>query len=990
MLKLILASLFLFSTVVYGQEVIPGLIPRFYSIEAATDLAMSPEVAHEMALSGADISLHEPSSETNIWHPDLKDIPDHELLKHGETVKFVKELPSRIGQVRFTVLTSDNRELIIILSKKVHSILLRRNILAKLGYRTQPMSWVANIKLQFEDTIDRDLFKEEMKDKLLAGTERWIRFEQDLEILLQDALVLTSESEIYNLATGVMPSEIHMGRRLLRAPYVPLALVDTTESVNLMPWQAGRIVLNHIKLNHTQELDTGYQTSWEDARWIGRRLMKLTRDDFEEIVVKASYPVAVEKILIEKIIARRNDLMELLELKEVAGVIPFHPEISYGKELVKGEVVQEFFDGYASRFSYGDPESPFSASEMGPFALSRLQSEVISAAITKLNSLLATDNETNYIEKIEEIIQKDGPFFPAQAVGIPTLQGSVILSRDIITGSYLGTNNKVQLVDNFGYAIDAGVFAGIEGLPFPVAVKGGAGVNFQRIFSHVKPVQSLKKSLKEPYKNMMVPFLIKDLGHKIDKLTSVTGEDQTGLMFSVIQDLKNTLAVGESFIITDAIVPRVFGESELSVSQLFYLDKRLLKVYGRAQGERMMVSRFHLHRAGENLFHIYQDYGKNLKLLLTLKLRSYVPILAFNARWNKASIETHFYPISLHPSEVSVGTLKALRSSIFALNHDALQDVVKPHKVEHDIKEGGNTWQFFMFKRNKVGSDQSMKLTHARGGEKKDIHRRYDAITTGRDIEGYTVEAINSLVAALTKSDIYLSQVHTLNPGFTVGGKAKNKIFISEYDGSRLTTNFQRIFNGWRVTPKKMKSYLELVNKEAGRKVFDPLTVIHTDSILLYQISYHYTLTHEGTLQLLMASSHALRNALLVHGHLIEGNQVEGKVSWYSNELKKVRRELQSANPESGLKRYHKWLRSFQEDVTILGLEELVGKDNMAWQGKIEGFRQGDENGDSPIFSHVYGELPIPLHASPTQEIMSNWGILEGELLGNWMMERAI
>lgn len=991
MFKLILPILLIFSSVLHAQELIPGLIPRFYAIPAATDLGISPEVAHERALKGEDLSLLDPSKNTNIWNPDRREIPSVELLRKLETVQFVKELPSRSGQIRFTVVTENNEELIVILSKKVHSFLLRRNILAKLGYATQPMSWVPEFKLQFKDTIDRDLLKEEMKDKLLAGTERWVKEEVDLRLTLQDALVLTPESEIYNLATGLMPSEIHMGRRLLRAPYIPLALVDTTESVNLMPWQAGRLVLNHVRLNHTQDLDTGFEPSWEDARWIARRMAKLTRADFEEIVEKANYPKPVEKLLIEKIVARRNDLMDLLNLKELAGTLPFNPEVSLGEGLKKGEIVQEFFPGYSSRFSYGDPESPFSASELGSFALSKIQGEVLNLAVSKLNSLMGSDVEADYIEKIDAIIKEEGPFFPTKAIAVPTFHGSLILSRDIITGSYLGTNNKVQLVDNFGFSIDAGVFAGIEGLPLPVSLKGGAGVSFQRVFSHVKPVQSLKKSMKEPYKNMMVPLLLRNLGHKIDKLSSVEGGKDEALMQSVAQDLKNTLAVGESFIITDSLVPRMFTEAELSISQFVALDPRILKVYGRIQAERMMMTRFHLHRANENIFHVYQDYGKNLKLMLTLKLKSYVPILSFNGRWNKASAETHFYPVSLHPRTVTVGTLKALRSSIFALNHDALQDIVKPHKVEHAIKEGGNTWQFFIFKRNKIGSDQSMKLSHAQGGVKKDIHRRYDALTTGTDKESYVVEAVNSLVSLLAKSDLALSDVQTLNPGFTLGGKARNKVFTSEFDGSRMTTNFQRILNGWRVKPKKMKSYLEMMNKEAGIRIFDPLSVINTDSILLYQISFTYTLTQEGVDELLGTSKAKLEKVMREHALRSKDEEwFERSLNWHYRELAHIRKELKETDPNDGMKRYHKWLKSFQEDVTIMGLEELVKKENLAYQGRIEGFRQGDENGDSPLFTHVYGELPLPLHITPTQEIMQNWGILEGELLASWMMERAI
>jgi hypothetical protein len=489
---------------------------------------------------------------------------------------------------------------------------------------------------------------------------------------------------------------------------------------------------------------------------------------------------------------------------------------------------------------------------------------------------------------------------------------------------------------------------------------------------------------------MMVPLLLKNLGHKIDKLTLAQGPESEILMQSVAQDLKSTLAIGESFIVTDSLVPRLFTEAELSISQFMSMDPRVLKIYGRIQAQRVMMSRFHLHRSDEHTFQIYQDYGKNFKLMLTVKLKSYVPILALNARWSKASAETHFYPVSLHPKNLSVGTLKALRSSIFGLNHEALQEVVKPHKVEHAIYEDGNTLQFLIFKRNSVGSNQNMKLTHATRGAKKNIFRRYDALTTGVDVEGYAIEAVNSLIGSLTKSDLALSDVQTLNPGFTVGGKAKNKIFTSEYDGSRITTNFQRILNGWRVRPKKMKEYLDLLNSEAGKNVFNPLAVINTNSILLYQISFTYTMTQEGVDQLLLVDHKKLVDAYFNHGiHPFNVGRVDEVVGWFTSEMKNIKNEM-SQSPEKGLERYHRWLSFLQKDITIVGLESLVGKDNLAYQGRIEGFRQGDESGDSPIFSHVFGELPLPLHVSPTQQVMQNWGILEGELMANWMMERAI
>jgi hypothetical protein len=223
----------------------------------------------------------------------------------------------------------------------------------------------------------------------------------------------------------------------------------------------------------------------------------------------------------------------------------------------------------------------FSSSELGWFALSRVQSQLINTGISKLNQLLGTDDKKLYSKKLMDIVSDEGPFFSTQAVFIPSFHGSVILSRDIVTGAYMGTSNKVQIVDNFGFSLDAGVMGGVEGMPFPIKINGKAGLAFQRLFSHVKPIQTLKKSMKEPYKNLVVSLLLKKLAHKIDDLSTVSGDSQQAMIVEITNELKDSLAIGESFIITDSLVPQIGGEGQLSISQFFYTRSQFIKTVCR-------------------------------------------------------------------------------------------------------------------------------------------------------------------------------------------------------------------------------------------------------------------------------------------------------------------------------------------------------------------------------------------------------------------------
>lgn len=984
-----------FGSYAWAQRTIPGFIPRYYSVEAATDLPLSPEEAHQKAQKGElDLSTLEPNLNVNIWNQGEKEIKDFTPLAPGEKVRFTGELPTRDGKLWFSAKTSDDKEYIIVLSKKAHNLLLRKNILEKIGYIVPEMGWLPNLEVEFKDSIDRDLFKIKMKDKLTPFEDRWVKKESGLNLELMDVVVMSSRSDIYNLALGVMNPAVHQGRRLLRASYIPVSLVDTPESVNMMPWQAGRIVLDQIKLYHTQEISTDYGTSWEDARWIGRRIGRLSLYDWRQIVEKAYFPKAVEVLLYNKILARRNDLLKLLKLDDLVqkDIFQFDPEPNYTEDLVQGELTREFFPDRVSRFSYGDPESPFSNTELGFFVLSKLQSQVLTTGIEQLNSYLGTQDEKQFKKKLQGIVKDQGPFFPVQGMFIPSFHGGIILSRDIVAGTYLGSDNKVQLVDNIGFNFDGGVIMGVAGLPLPVQFGANANLSMQRLYSHVKPVETMKKSFKEPYKNMLVPFMMKKMAKRISELDEKSEQEQKELVGGIVKDLKASLGIGESFIVTDSLVPNIGANLDVSISQFFSLDPNLLRMQANFQSQALIISRFHLYRKSEDTFQLYKDSGKGLKLILTLKLRSYVPLIGFQARWNKAKAETKFFPLSLNSRDVSVPMLKALKRSILRLSTRSLSEVQTPHRVEHKLSESANTLELLFFKRNKIGTKHTLMAYHAKGGDPIEIHRRYDALTTGLDFESYATQSANMVLYDLLDFNSALAQTSSTNPGFSVGGRAKNKILTSEFDGQILTTTYERIFNGWKAKEKRLEKMIEQVNNEFGEEIFNPSSYQNTDSIRLYQIQVQTFLAMGAIERLMNYREDQFLNVLnLYAGDNLDSENREMLASYWEGKWDEWRLLL-FENPDKMLKKYHQWLKAYIDYVGVKGLAYTVGEENIYFKGRVDGFRQGDEAGDQPIESDVFGKLPLPLHFTPSQKIMNDddWGILEGELLLTWMSERAL
>jgi hypothetical protein len=78
------------------------------------------------------------------------------------------------------------------------------------------------------------------------------------------------------------------------------------------------------------------------------------------------------------------------------------------------------------------------------------------------------------------------------------------------------------------------------------------------------------------------------------------------------------------------------------------------------------------------------------------------------------------------------------------------------------------------------------------------------------------------------------------------------------------------------------------------------------------------------------------------------------------------------------------------EHIHLEGLKKLLGPENMAFQATVEGYRGGDEGGDSPIIGHTMGVLPKALQQLPSQKAISKLGIVEGEFLANWLSREVL
>lgn len=973
-----------------AQKPIAGLIPTFYSITPAIDLIyngdiLSPDQAHQLALSNkVDLSKLNPSQKTNLWSIGKKTQNDLLVDTNYSEVDFHGKLISRLGIYRFSAKTANQQMINFSFGKKIHNFLLRKNLLRKLGYNVPAIQYIKKIKVNFETSIDRDIFIAELADQTMAASERFIIDKTESSVTLIDGVAMEGQNKLYNLALGTFPSHLVQGRRVLRSAYLPLALVDVPESINMMPWQVGRVILHNIKLYHGQDLENTYGPAYEDAKWITRLIGNLSRNDWQEIVVNSFFPKSVEKLLVEKIIARRNHLLELFSMDNP---LDFNPLISHLDELKDGELLVDRFEGYVDRFSFGDPESPFSVDEMSYFFLSKGISTTITNAIAQFNSLpfVAVDEQAKVQEHIQNMYQQNGMFYesPLKAWFFPTAKGQLIVSRDIVTGSYMGTNNQVQLVDTIGGFAEAGVFMGIDGLDQIANVSGRGTLNYQRTYSHVKPIKTLKKALKEPFKNMLVPAVLNKLGDAIGD-----GQDSLAVL-SVVKKLKDSLSIGESFIITDSLGGALSLDASMSLTSLMWLDPKLLKAYAQLRASRMVIRRIHITRSDANTIQVYNDLGKSNQLAFTFRLNSYIPILTVSKRWTKGKANTEFFNIPLDDSESKLKLhLGALKAAMIQSKTHALSKVQTPYIVTHDFKEKGRNFNLFIWERNKIHSYDEISITHPKGGTKKFI-RQYDAKTKGRNVERFITESISNLVDVLWDQQVFINQTSLMNPGYSIFGKASNEVVVTEAERKQdkvvnKYTMVKILHNGWKAKKHKLLSLINSLNKRFKTKFFKDTALQNTNSILLYQLGIDFYIDQKAHKRLLSLTKEDFKMAM---NQSFDDDKALGRINQFMYLIGKVK--LNEKNyPKFAMKKLNQLISRIISTYDLKGLKYLFGPNGILVTAKLEGFRQGDEMGDSPLLSDTYGYVKEV--SSPLTKIMEKTKIAQGELLLNWMMERAL
>lgn len=425
------------------------------------------------------------------------------------------------GQVRFYRM---------LMSLQTHQALMRAALLRKLGYPIQSPRWYRQVRVKFANADERKKFISEIPVQAgLVDNKRWVLNdgEKDGIVVLQDVMLEPSTITVpTSFYMGNMLATHLKGRRTMRALLVPFTIVDVPESVNMYAWEAAQLINESIIFTH-KYADAFQETTLDDVKWAVERMARLSKEDWREIVRAGKYPADIEAIIFEKTIARRNNLIAYSKVQN--RLSPELRKFSYNKNVnigsvQQGKVTQEIYEGYALRFTHGDPESPLKTDDIVRFLKIESQSAGIKQLASMVNEKLELFPMDKLLQNRSEELRKQffdhirtnptKPFVqPVSTWGGPIGGISFNASRSIVTGSYFGDQSsdfKVSLVDQVSAGARVGYFLGVDGYPnvFPGL---GANLSVIRSYVHVRPIPSMEAADKKSWSDLYVPKFMKNL-----------------------------------------------------------------------------------------------------------------------------------------------------------------------------------------------------------------------------------------------------------------------------------------------------------------------------------------------------------------------------------------------------------------------------------------------------------------------------------------------
>lgn len=869
----------------------------------------NPEQAWALHQAGVDLSTLDPDTSTDIWKGDASTATAGTALdaafpvNNWDYITYLSNICSSSGVFRFNASTQatasgPGQTITLMLTKNIHTYLLRKELLRRLGYQIPAMKYLSNVKVVFPDVATRDqVLTVLIPDDTAGAATRWCSVAAETlagdssipcagvtgmpasdvnptTVWFQDVVAMDATPIIYNVALdppitqvpGSNPPQLEPeAERTLRALSVAYDLVDVPESINEFDWYAAEVQNGDVSFS--VETQANFAATLDDAQWVERKIAALTADDLTAIVAAASYPDAIAQLLVQKLSARRNSLNSALNLKiadlPVDSTLTVGTQVENGKvqmqeETINGKQVPGWY-GYADQFAFPDPQSPlhglpwFFASMAESNGLENLVDYANNAlpALTAEAGAIANQNQLT-----EQALEKYFSTGEAQSVPLgvwaaPVASGGLQLSRNIVMGEYEGTNQILQLADTFGFQATAGMIIGVNGLPSDVSVDGLVEASGAISVTHLMPLTSMKQAVTTPISKLLVPLVFADASSVFSQISAL--QNQPGMtpaqlktaLANDVDNLKNYIDVGESLIITESLN----GLEQLSASILANIPGAPT-VDASIGGTQIVLSRLHVFRKDQNTLQVFKDNGElagiefSLEFTVGTDVAAY-PVASLTAQHTAGSADTNMYTINLYPDPVANPGIFAAASALAATLHtgsvETLEAIQKPAEVTVDFSDTSTTAQFFFWVWRSLKSSGTINVTLPDGTTGKFLSLSKGS-QSGTSFQSVAQQAATFLLQQLSGSSTFVVDTQAApDPGLTFLGSSKTRqVSFQARLAPGITTPYYQtnyFWEGWQMSASDLENLVNQLSQQYGFQLFPDGFEGSMTEIQLYELS---------------------------------------------------------------------------------------------------------------------------------------------------------
>jgi hypothetical protein len=868
---------------------------------------IGPGEAATLASQGQDLSLFNPEG-NRLWqnaeYPAL-DAGDPDFPANGGMVRYVGQEATNIHtyMARVRSLKNPQKYFRLTLSRYAHNTMMRAALLRKLGFFVPSPRFYKNITIQFKSAAELESFITKAEEATTADFEarKWVTNidKTRFSATFASAVLEVANPNYFDIQWGFMPNPMIPSQRAIvqqfikyrafRSLIVPLSLVDVPESVNRFSAKVGSFTAESVVFTHTAAR-TFSDSTYEDAKWLVRRIAKLKEKDWQEVVAAAGFPKEVDRLVYAKLLHRANNLYELFELPAPAIRLPDLMFSSSDGTIKEGKVTKEVFEGYPLRFAHGDRESPFNDADIARYLWIDGVSTGISEFMKRVNEHLQVRGMEWYVNEHNADIQKKildhiktNPFKPlykeTSTFGGPIGGVNISASRHVSTGTYYDSTAPVQLVDNVSISASLGIFRAVDGLNYtPIA---GANLSYVRDYVHVRPVSSLKEATNESWAKLLVGPLMTKLGKMMDR--SLDEKNEKGeLKQHPVDEFLQEIKVGEVFTVSDSVATNAYLQISSPLHTIFgFAPMNVLNSFSfGADAGRVVLRQVSFVRSEEG-FHVYVRSLNTNSASLQFDVNYYLNLLSYRTTLMGTDIKTNAYVINYNTDLGSISEdtndggkklkeekekIRSALRTLFVKNDPELFEENFKHRrfdIEHKLNTKMYRAKILTERLSGFSERHKIRLVYPRNEKYPDLNPEDEAVElysykkgelVGRDFFGFFFDLIEGL---LEKVGLF-ARNQDPNPANVPFGRAYWRIVDTESDLTKNGKQYpsvnltQHTWGGWHLSRSRFMEIIDEVNERfrdgtnPRMRLIEKEAFANSDSLDFYRITAAVSIHQNG------------------------------------------------------------------------------------------------------------------------------------------------